>query len=639
MFAALTLANASALLAGVFIPLLIFAYLRTERSQKIAVPSLLIMRKLHSQRVRRARVKLPWRFYLELLILLLLVFCAALPERRDSSSIVALVIDNSLSMQAQETSGGSRLESAKREALSYLNSLDDGSKVVLYRSSPAITEVSVKPVYPSEASEQLEKIKPSLCGESLGGDLRVLAESGRYREIMLISDLSVSFQEPKVPSSGGLSSGPAEIRQRTTLKEVRVGQPASNMFIANVRYGEMDVDGRSFNIIATLNLSALTSQDAQVKVLAASNKNAELRTIKTESVVLVPERAQDVLFNVPVLPDVTWVVRLEASADSRVVGDAIRQDNEAHLVPPGDRGMDALLVTSRETNDSLGLNSLANLRFRSVSPAQFTSMMPGEVEQLALLVFHQSAPQEAYRVPSLFIVPPDNNRFFPVKKTANLPNIASWSEQHPIVSYLRVPLLPLERSLIFETPQWARDVINVEQGPIVVAGESLGISFAATGFEILPFEAERTPSVSVLTLNLLRWLLSSRKQSGDTVLTGATFNLPNNEGWKMRTPHGQERLVNAGSDDAGVLLEESGVYFFRRPGVKDRVIAVNAFYAGESSTNQVQNLNLPQFVESEIDKEAEAQPLWPNLLKIVLVLAILDWLWRLFSRRAADGNR
>ena len=177
-----------------------------------------------------------------------------------------------------------------------------------------------------------------------------------------------------------------------------------------------------------------------------------------------------------------------------------------------------LLVASGDELPDSGFGGVPALGVQQISPAEFAKRAESDLARYSSVIFHRSAPARPPSVPTLLILPPADNPLFPVRDQADEGRITSWAAEHPITSYLKVPLLSPGSAAIFDVPLWAQSIMRVEEGAIVVAGESHGVRFAAVGMEMLPFEGARTPVLSVLTLNLLNWL------SGGTELTASALS-------------------------------------------------------------------------------------------------------------------
>ena len=185
---------------------------------------------------------------------------------------------------------------------------------------------------------------------------------------------------------------------------------------------------------------------------------------------------------------------------------------------------------------------------------------------------------------------------------------------------------------MFATPLWARSVINVEQGAVVVAGESHGLRFAAVGVELLPFGGASTPTVSILTLNLLNWLTGG-SELGKTTLSGGTTRLEGRHSWKIQKPDGTTEAVQVkASDPEFYPLGEPGVYRLEGapigPGASiSRALTANVFYPDEAATFSPTPLTLPrEIVHEELVRE-DVSPIWPFIIGLVLALLGGEAIW------------
>lgn len=632
MISSINLGNASMLWAGLLIPLLVLAYLKTKRDIALLVPSVMVLRAIKQQTVLRSKIKLPWRFYLELLMLCILLCAATLPSKPGDNQKVAMVIDNSLSMQALDHGAKTRLELAKDHALSFLAGLSSADQVIIYSSSPRLSALSPKSESPSSARERVSRILPSAAGSTLSGDLKNLAESGRFSQVVLISDEALELTEVEDPLSGN--------NIVTEIKGVRVGSPSENYFISNLAYQTESLEDDRVTIVANIGWSGLAATAVNVIVDALDPSSFVPENLQKSTINISPSKAAEFSSVIPIRGDKWIEVRLE---NAKGVADSIKVDNRAWL-PPLSAKKSAILLVSQESS-LWGLDRISSLQVESITPKEFALLGERRVKNCQTLIFHKSAPVAATGVPSLFILPPDMNNFFPVAKSVERGHITSWSEQHPLINYLRVPVLPINGALVFSPPLWAQAVINIGEGPVVVAGESEGVRYVGVGTELLPFEGAKTAAQSVLTINALNWLLGSSGTVGNVFITGALYPLDRKKAWKVITFEGKtserptfEKAVRVISRDDieghEVLLSESGPMVFIDQDESEKLeVAVNVFHPADSATTTVRKLTLPNFIESQRSSKEENEPIWPSLLKLVLLLLVADWAIRIYRGR------
>src|SRR2546426_4703234 len=132
------LLNPGALIYLAIIPALLLAYLVRERPMRATVSSVLAFRALRALKPERPAgwPKLNWLFLLEVLILGLAVLAMAHPFTAGKRRPVAIVLDNSASMQAKMPSGQTRFDAARSRLAAMLSGEGTGDEVSFYLSAP-----------------------------------------------------------------------------------------------------------------------------------------------------------------------------------------------------------------------------------------------------------------------------------------------------------------------------------------------------------------------------------------------------------------------------------------------------------------------------------------------------------------------
>ena len=203
-----------------------------------------------------------------------------------------------------------------------------------------------------------------------------------------------------------------------------------------------------------------------------------------------------------------------------------------------------------------------------------------------------------------------------------------------------MPLLNPGASVAFEVPLWAQPVISSERGPIVIAGESHGVRLAAVGFEILPFEGARTPATSILSLNMLSWLLSSTGGVEGLTLPGTIHRLDPAFDWKVRGSDGEVPVRLDEAKHPSVLLARPGVYQLDGSPhgsgqSRSESLIVNVLIPEESQVAVPAPIRVPDQVEHQKKAVDLARPLWPLIIWAVIGLLMLETASRLFRRKVA----
>ena len=116
--------NPGAFLGLLALPLLLIPYLVRRKPRRVVFSSILLFIESGSRPITRpfGRINLPPLFFLQLLLLALLIFAVSEPVFSVRPTSVAVILDNSASMQAREN-GASRLARAQERIAGVLGEL------------------------------------------------------------------------------------------------------------------------------------------------------------------------------------------------------------------------------------------------------------------------------------------------------------------------------------------------------------------------------------------------------------------------------------------------------------------------------------------------------------------------------------
>jgi hypothetical protein len=543
-------------------PALIYAYRRRKSEKSATVSSLIILKTLSKKIVAKKRIKLPLRFYIELLALLTLAAAATLPSPKIKK--IAVIFDNSLSMSAQGPNKKTRLDLAI-EKFNEEKNLKDSYQ--LFTSSPELKKTSLS-------------IKTALTPDKLNLALAELAPE--YEKIWIFTD-----KKPK------------EVDEKFTV--FQVGTNLNNLYFESA---SLD-DSQKIKIKLAAASSKKVNANVVITGLDFSGKTTGL--ITEQPITINPNSIKELEFESP-KSELAYKIELKTTEP-----DAIEDDNTAWLVASDDISSKILLVSALD--QASGLERIPGFSINKISFEQYSELR--EFKKYSLIIFHRCAPATPPALPSLLILPPSENSFFPINSEKDI-KISSWDENHPISSYLRADLINPGQGVEFRTPVWAQAVISGESGSIIAAGQHSGELFAASGIELLPYEGRRTPALSILTVNLLKWL-SSKNKIGATNLTGEIFNLepgsvvikPNQEVLKMPSSADNRAKANSAENNS-IELDLAGIYLLSKQGA----LAVNAFHNKESNTLMTEELVFPKS-QGKISKK---QSDWWKYLTVAAII-------------------
>ena len=627
----LQFANPAALFAAFAAPLLVFAYLKKRRRQARVVGSVMILRQLQKRKAVRKRFKPPPRFFLELLALLLLAAAAGMPSAKDESNRVAVVLDNSLSMRARNSALAehpNRFSEARAQAEKWISEQSSDSRFTLYTSGPKLRKISSTPLGASASKRAIRKLEPALTSDGLEAATAELARSGEYEKILVVSDREGDYlPSPSLSQKVG--------SDKTTYVEVlSVGEPRPNVFIASTRL-ERDAETKQSSVVAEIGLSAAEPLDIRLRLLAENEEDPSKSDEKAVRRVRVfPGKLTEASLPLP-FGKKDQVYKLEiVTSGSESETNSIIEDDFAWVTESRSTDSLLLLVSSESNKTGLGLRALPGFRVVQVTPREYGVLTDDELARFALMIFHRTAPASAPTIPSLLLVSPSNNPLFPGVGEIGSPRVTSWAADHPITSYLKVPLLKPQSSVLIEVPIWGQSIVNAEPGSLVAAGERRGTRFASVGMEILPFEGARTPSSSILMLNLINWLTGST-DFGSNLQSGSALRLEGGWKWVVRTPQQTtETLEVPVGDPAFFAAEQPGAYYVTGFSYADtssqkqrRIFTVNTQFPDESATYRVGNVLVPNAVVHEEKVRSAAEPLWGFLIALVLAVLLAEYLW------------
>ena len=246
--------NPIALLGLLALPLLLIPYLLRKKPRRFVFSSLLLFMEGGVQASGRpwGRINLPPIFFLQLLLLALLMLALSEPVFSVRPTNIAVVLDNSASMQTLEE-GKTRLTLAKEAANSVIGELSAAGKVDLYLTTPRLARLRAAPLAPLEAKAAVGAINAYDLGDppiDYEHMLSQLARERKYQRVYLITDH---------PGRG----------QTATARVITVGRAQPNLAVTAFEVH------RSSLVNARLEASAkvanFSDRDANIKVILKTN--------------------------------------------------------------------------------------------------------------------------------------------------------------------------------------------------------------------------------------------------------------------------------------------------------------------------------------------------------------------------------
>lgn len=593
--------NPAALYAFFVLPLLLVAYLIKGRPRRLVFSSLLFLKDLSVRPSDRpwGRLRLPPLFFLQLVVLGLLILALGEPVFSTRLLNLAIVVDNSASMQALEGQK-SRFQLAQEKARDLIGQLSSSARIDLYLTVPRLERVGEAQITPSEAAKLIASLVPYDLGDpavDYGEEMVRLKKERDYERIFFLTDH---------PFQGRSES----------FRVLTIGRPQNNFAITSFHVSRSSLIAQNFS--ARVEVTNFSDREETVKVLL----KAEGRTLAARAVKIAPRKRAEASFEaLPLHPF------YEAELAAR---DGLAMDNRRFAVAPTTKGIKLLGISPRP-DALLSLGSIPGLTLKVISPQAYAKAAG---EGHALEIFHFSTPVSLPQNDALFILPPDKNPLVTLGRALPRPVISGWSEPHPLTRYINFALFRPTYARPLKPLSIGEPVIQSPEGPLAIALEHQGFRYLVLGFDPFPYLGRENLPVSIFTLNLLDWFQEGMTNAGTA--TGEPLSVAARQGGVIVTPEGAEFRIGEGQQFFFGTFTQ-GLYQLRR-GKEQELRAVNFRDDKESDLNHPTPISLQEKGGASASKSIVSH-LWPYLLLVALLLLILEWFFNPPARRLRGAHR
>jgi hypothetical protein len=592
--------NPTALLGLFALPLLLVPYLIRKKPRRLVFSSLLLFMEGGVQASGRpwGRINLPPIFFLQLLLLALLIFALSEPVFSVRPTNIAVVLDNSASMQTLED-GKTRLSLAKESASSVIGELGATGNIDLYLTTPRLAKVRAAPLTPVEAKAAVGAITAYDIGDpSIDYDhvLSQLARERKYERVYLITDH---------PGRG----------QTATARVITVGRPQQNLAVTAFEIHRSSLVNARLE--ANAKLTNFSDRDEKIKLVLKGSGT----TLASRELTVGADKTVTANFE-GFAEQPSYEVAIEAR-------DALPLDNRRFAIAPASRNLQILAVTPRP-QAMMSLKSIPGVRVDVVSPAEYEK---SERTGYGLEIFHFSAPGALPQNPALFILPPENHALVKLGTPISNATVSGWREPHTLTRYINFSLFRPTYARPLK-PQSAGDVvIESPNGALVFATERQGVRYLTLGFDPLPFLGRDNLPMSIFTLNFIDWFFESGGSSGQA--TGEPIRLGSIQPSEvLTTPTGGKVSLKPELGYFAATFYQ-GVYERSRGGK-------NELYARNLQDTNESDLRTPAPIELRggAPNSSSASVLfsfWPYLLIASILVLLIEWF--INPRMASFGFR
>jgi Aerotolerance regulator N-terminal/von Willebrand factor type A domain len=604
------------------IPIILLYMLRLRR-REITVSSTFLWQQLLQDR----EANTPWQrlrrnllLLLQLIILALIVFALARPfiiVPAVSTGQIAVLLDASASMNATDSSDGTRYNEAKQRALEIVDTMNPGDTMTVinvagspdvlspYTSDQKMLRDAITGAQPSEASADWNAALTLAAAGSVG--------SADFSAV-LIGDggLGDSVRLPAIPGA---------------LRYIPIGRSDDNLAIS---------------ALATRSLPGQAPQLFAQVTNYGSDAASVVFDLKVDGTLLT---AQDV--DVPAHSSIPFVSQglpdrfttIEAGLTLPVNStytDYLPEDNTAWAVS-SDAGTRRVLLMS-EGNLFLGqvLRSLPSI-----------DLVEGDIKQglptqpFDLYIFDGWVPPTLpTQGDMLFVDPPSSTSLFAVgqgsTQTSN-PRVQRNDPRMAFVDFSNVNILKFEQV----SASWAQTLIQVDGGPLLLAGEQGGHQVAILSFDLRDSDLPLQIQWPILMSSLMNWYspqdlinVPSGLKVGDSLAITPGVD---SDSARVTLPGGATRsLPYAGSPLSFADTSVPGLYAVDAlkgdQVTQSASFAVNLFDAGESSIAPQATIKLgDQVITQAVEAEIGQREYWPLLVLLGLAVLLIEWI--VYQRR------
>ena len=603
---------------AIALPVLLLYMLRLRRREQV-ISSTFLWRQV----VQDTEANTPWQrlrrnmlLFLQLLVLLLMVLALARPfitVPTVSAGKIALLVDASASMTANDINGQTRFEAAVGQALGIVNNMNPQDRISLIRVGETAEPLTSYTDDKAELRLALNSMNAGHGRADWDTALTLAAAGAAGAEnfsIVMISDGGI----------GQATSLPANIPQPIY---VPVGESGDNVAITALAVRALA--GQAPQLFAQVT----NYGDAAVDISLVIRLDDVLRLSRSGT---IPPRSQlPIPFDEPVTEAFnTLSASLTFDSD---VQDFLALDNRAWTVRSEVNARRIFYVSE-------GSNLFVEQVLRSLPGVQTfrgnanNKQLPGE--QFDLYVFNSWLPNRLPDGDMLIINPPNSTPLFAVGRMIETASDIEIAGESPITDFVDLDEMSL---LQFRevTADWAAPLIRADGGDILLVGEVNARQIVILPFDVRDSNLPLLIAYPILMANLLDWFspadiaaLPDGLSVGDSLViqpplladgiritlpTGEVRDLPVNGSTLVFTDTGQLGLYRLEILQAGEVTQSQH-------------FAVNLFATGESDIEPVAEGALALgggLVEVETDIQLGLQEFWSILVILALLALSIEW--------------
>ena len=597
------------------IPVVVLFYLLKRKRVVKLVSSTLLWQKFLAETQANApfqKLRHNWLLILQLLLLILAILALSRPYfvgHEKSSALRVVILDASASMQSTDVAP-SRFESARAEALKWVDSLRDQDRMIVLQ---AATSTEVKQSATSEKSALRRALESCAATDSpthLKEALKLaqtLTKDQKDAEIHLYSDGAV---------------GDLNEFENKGLNVVyhRVGERVNNIGIVtlDVRANPEDASQRAI-YTSVQNFSPEekeTQLDLRFNDEVLEVKHLKLGPGETAPQVFVASQTQNGIFS----------VHIDAKDD-------LTTDNQASVVSQLPQPVKILLLTHGNRFLEKALKAAGSVELSIAGDSTDSA------SSYDLVVLDDVIPT-VWPTANVLAIHVANTNWFNGISTVETPAVVDWKNTHALLRYVNFDNVQISEALSVKTPTWAVSVADAQQTPLILAGEMGRQKIVWVGFDTLQSTWPLRISFPIFVANAVEWLNpSSSKNAELSVRAGEPFRFPILQTpalTEITLPDGAKTAVQIERDTRELVFGNTtkrGVYRLRMD-TNETAFCVNLLDVAESNTKPKNELQFGKYVQTEAATVKRANmELWRWIAAAALGVLLFEWWY--YHRRTA----
>jgi hypothetical protein len=627
--------------------LLLLYFLKLKRQETIVSSTLLWKRAVQDLQVNAPfqRLRRNLLLLLQLLALTAMLLALAGPVlawKGGPAKRYVLLIDRSASMNATDVEP-SRLEAAKKQAKTFVESMRGGSLVSLRDKSDNAMVVAFDEHAKVMCSFTADRRQLILAIDAIE------AGDGQSRLGEAVTMARAFAQSPGAEGNLRTAEQPAQlvlfsdgrIRDLETIAVAanelvfhQVGQSADNVAITAMSARRSYEQPEQVEVFASLENygGEPVEQDVQLGI------NGNIHAVRSVRIPAsgTPEAGKP-LKPGKVAVDFALSFGSAGVLEVRQLGaDALSCDDAAWSVLDPPKRQSVLLVTNGNPVLESALRACPIAKLDPCSPASFDAMDPvvfAERQPYDVIVLDNHVPANLPRCRYLIFGPPP--RGIDVNSPRQIENqvIVDWRSQHPVLQYVNLTNLFTARSCELKLPRDAEVLAEFSDSPAMAMVRRNGSVYLLVGFDVLQSNWAFEPSFILFCYNALGYLGA---QAGGGERRGlkvgesiAVENVPAASTVTVTRPDAFK--IEVSPDPSGAVrfpgTQRVGLYTVKAPERPKQFYAVNLLDGEESRIEPQKEISFSSVTVTAEKGEVQRanMPLWPVFVLAALALACTEW--------------